>query len=297
MEISEFTFTHTSQGTNYIDLTKTDTLANCKGKYQFRNGKPLAYVFSARLSNNANKLETIPTGWVQKNALVKTSAAWEKMYRKAGLTRKDLNTYGKEMRLTYDAAHSGNYGHSNYELIADGLAPHYTSAEYMETGDRITVYTIYNGTPPASFTQAFDQTVLTVPHEDGNQEDERAWTPFVIGAGDGVLAQYIISRGQVDIEDEDLEQSSETVYPNSYLRLMLSDNEETSDDVLEDHADHGDYRPYDLTNVVSYSTISIEPGANVAGQDTTVIAPLGLLRWTGSEDDKLFLRLEAIVEM
>ena len=82
LEVGTFHFTHTSQGTNYIDLTKSDTLANCKNKQQFKNGRPLGYVLTARFSSATNEIQTIPTGWVQTNALVKAAAAWEKMYKK-----------------------------------------------------------------------------------------------------------------------------------------------------------------------------------------------------------------------
>ena len=298
MEISEFTFTHSSNAENYIDLTKTDTLANCKGKYQFKNGRPLAYVFSARFSDPTNSLETIPTGWMQTNALVKTAAAWSKMNKKAGITRRMLNTYGKEPRFVFDTTHKTNYAQDNWELVADGLPDEYNATgEYDENGDEIVVFTIGPAVLPTNYVQAFDHTVLTVPNGDGSVADATDWQPYVIGSGqDSILSQYVLSRGTVDFEDTDMG-DQEFFDPQSRIRLMMSDNEETSDDVVDNARDYGDYRPYELASMISYTTKAIVAGANVAGQDTTCVAPLGLLKWTGGTNDKLFLRLEAIIEL
>lgn len=303
MEVSEYTFTHNANAENYIDLTKSDTLANFKGKYQFKNGRPLAYVFTARLTDPTNELRTIPTNWVVSNALVKTHAAWTKMYKKAGLTRKQLNTYGKEPRFAYNDAHRDAWGLDSKELIADNLPTRYTTSQYNENGDPVVVYTIRDSTVPlpTNYVQAFDHTTLTVPSWDGSASAEEDWQPYVVedgaAAGDAILTAYILSRGTVDVEDEDLERIAELNDNRSRLRLMLSDNEESADDTMEDHADHGDYRPYDIGNAATQFTTAISPGANVAGQDTTVIAPLGLMKWTGGLNDKLILRVEAIIEM
>tara|TARA_B100002052_G_C15869259_1_gene593829 strand:- start:356 stop:1336 length:981 start_codon:yes stop_codon:yes gene_type:complete len=298
MEVSEFTFTHSDNARNYIDLTKSDTLANCKGKSQFRNNKPLAYVFSARFSNPDNSLETIPTGWVQKNALVKTAAAWDRMNKKAGLSRKDLNTYGKEIRLAFDTTHKTNYAQDDWELVADGLVDEYTvTSEYDENGDNPVIFTIGPSVLPTNYHHAFDLTAITVPDPDGSRPTAISWQPHVIGdESSSVMSQYVTSRGTVQQEDVDLS-TDEVVASDNYLTQMLSSNEETSDDVIENSRDHGDYRPYDLAEIVDYTTMSIAAGANVQGQDTVVCAPLGLLKWSGDDGDKLFLRLEAVIEM
>lgn len=302
MEVSEYTFTHTSNANNYIDLTKSDTLANFKGKYQFKNGRPLAYVISARLSDPTNEVRTVPTNWVTTNALVKTHAAWTKMYKKAGLTRRDLNTYGKEPRFAYNDAHRDSWGIDDKELLADNLTPRYESQQYDENGDLVTVFALRSpGVIPTNYVHAFDHTKLTVPSWDGSAQTEEEWEPYVVedgaNAGDAIVTAYILSRGTVDLEDEDLEALGELVDPRSRLKLMLSDNEESADDVIEDHADHGDYRPYDIGSAATQYTTAIAPNSNVAGQDTTVVAPLGLIKWTGGANDKLFIRVEAIIEM
>ena len=100
------TLTYTGGGTRYIDLSKGLTLLNYRNYDQFKNDKPQAYVVTARLSNTEASLETIPTSWVHRNALVKTAAAWRAMLRKGGVKKSDLNTYGKELRLAFDSTHS-----------------------------------------------------------------------------------------------------------------------------------------------------------------------------------------------
>lgn len=305
LEVGTYHFTHTSEGTNYIDLTKSDTLANCKNKQQFKNGRPLGYVVTARFSNAANEIQTIPTGWVQTNSLVKASAAWRKMYQKAGLSKKDLNTYGRELRLPMTKAHRENWGNEAHDIIADGLPSDYRTQQYNSDGDVITVYATTDGSAliGVEMQNAFDLTTITIPSPDGSAGDAIDWSPFVLADGtsnadklSSVLYQYVTSRGSQEVEDKDIE-DSQGMESSNYLIQALSDNEETSDDVIDNVKDLGDFRPYSLENQIQARTKAVAAGTNVAGQDTSFIAPCGLIEWTGSENDVLTLTVSAIVEM
>lgn len=307
MEIGTFQFSHVGQSATYIDLTKSDALANCKAKYQFKNGRPLAYLITVRFSNAANSLETIPTGWVQTNALVKASAAWMRMNKKAGITKKMLNTYGKEMRLPFDGDHKDKWGFKAYDLLADGLVGSYKTGQKNFDGNEIHVYTAVTD-PTANpiggvYESAFEITTVTIPNSSGDAADEVNWSPQVLADGtqltektDSVIYQYITSRGRVDLEDQDMD-SLEGMESDNYLLLALSDNEESADDVVDNVKDYGDFRPYDLENLIQTSTVAVSAATNVAGQDTSLVAPLGLLKWNGDSGDKLSVTVSAIVEM
>lgn len=306
MEIGTFHFTHTNNPTNYIDLTKSDAVANCKAKYQFKNGRPLAYLLTVRFSNAANEVRTIPTGWVQTNALVKTAASWMEMNRKAGLTKRDLNTYGKEIRLPINKEHKTQWGNKNYELLADGLPGTYDTGVNDADGDEYVGLVVTNDptTNPIGkiFAQVFENTVITIPDSSASA-DPIDWEPFVLADGtsssdktDSVIYQYITSRGSVDVEDEDLSPSEGMVSTN-YLIQALAENEQSSDDVIENVRDYGDFRPYSLENTIQTRTKAVAASTNVAGQDTSFVAPLGLLEWDGSDQDVMSVTVSAIVEM
>ena len=307
MEVGTFQFTHQGQAATYIDLTKSDSLANCKAKYQFKNGRPLAYVCTVRFSEASNSLTTIPTGWVQTNALVKASAAWMKMNKKAGISKRDLNTYGKELRVAFDGDHVTGYGYATKDLLAQGLNGSYNSGQKDADGLWIHVYT--SVADPSSnpvggkYQNAFDLTTITVPSPDGSAADAINWTPQVLADGTSATAkapsiiyQYISSRGAVDLEDQDLD-SLEGMVSSNYLIQALSDNEETSDDVIDNVKDLGDFRPYNLEDTIEFATTSVSSSTNVAGQDTQIIAPLGLIKWKGGANDIMSVTVSAIVEM
>lgn len=309
LEVGTFHFKHKggNGGVNYIDLTKSDTIANCKNKQQFKNGRPLAYVITARFSNAGNEILTIPTGWVQTNALVKTAAAWRKMYKKAGLSKRDLNTYGRELRLPISKTHRDNWAKSSIDLLAEGLEGSYQTEQYDKDGNTIHVITSVPdpSTAPVgqTYEHAFDLTKITIPDPDGSRPDAIDWSPFVLANGTSladitscVINQYCLSRGSVDQEDTDLD-LGEAVVSQNYLIQALSDNEETSDDVMDNVKDLGDFRPYEIGSQIQVRTRSVASETNVAGQDTSFIAPLGLMEWSGSVDDVLTLTVSAIVEM
>ena len=302
-------------GTNYIDLTKGLTLHNGKQYNQFKGDKPLGYMVTARLVNPRSEIKTAPTSWAVRNGLVKTAASWRRMLKKAGVRKKDLNTYGKELRMTLTEDHSDTYGR-NGDLVPHDILASANLVEY-DTGtkndDGLDVYvTAYTKETGAGYGQgsgifaaqyrehAFDRTILTVPNPSGNAAEEISWTPHVISAsGDSAISTtraYITSRrNEADVEDTDFE--TEIASPDNYLTLMLSDNEESADNVIEDVSDVGDFRPYSLEYQNSLVT-QVLSEANVPGQDSTFIAPLGLIEWTAvSQDEELILTVEAITEM
>lgn len=306
-------------GAQYIDLTKAMTLVNGQMHYQFKKDKPLAYMVTVRQSNNAGKIETAPTSWAVRNSCVKTAAAWRRMLKKAGISKKDLNTYGKELRLTFDADHTANFGGGDptssspidlvpEHLISSGVCE-YATGTYIKnpiSGDAAEVYVTALTTQSLSpygydagglvFREhAFDHTDMIVPDEDGDAQNEITWKAHLLGAS-SVVDVYIDSReNTLDVKDDDFDE--EFGAADNYLTLMLSDNEESADDVIESVADQGDYRPYSLS-YQNEPIIAVGAGQNVQGQDSAFVAPLGLLKWSPDRvGDLLTVTVTAIAEM
>lgn len=305
-------------GSQYIDLTKAMTLVNGQMHYQFKRDKPLAYMVTVRQSNNAGKISTAPTSWAVRNSAVKTAAAWRRMLKKAGVSKKELNTYGKELRLTFDADHSAHYGSGDpttgtpVDLVPENLITggvcEYATGTYKKhsSGNAAEVYVTalttvslapygYNAGNTIFREHAFDHTTMVVPNPSGSATNEVTWSGHLMGA-DSIVSVYIDSReNSLDVKDDDFD--NELSEPDNYLTLMLSDNEESADDVIERVADEGDFRPYSL----SYQNEPINAvgsGQNVAGQDSAFVAPLGLLKWEPDRDgDLLTVTVTAIAEM
>lgn len=311
MEQTRLIFKATKEGANYIDVTKALTLVNGKHYTQFVNDKPQAYAMIARLSSIGNQVDGAMTGWAVRNALVKTAAAWKKMLKKAGIKKSDLNTYGKELRVSLDTYHRGTWGtkaSGAHEVFPENIIDSNGRIEYdtgMKDSSGNPIHsTAFTGTPTEYDAvsgsvyreHAFDKTLLTVPNADDSAATELTWTPMLIGTGStSILENYIESRKRsVDAHDDDFDIVKAN--PDNYLSLMLSDNEESSDDVLENTQDVGDFRPYSLDYQNEYSPL-IQVGTHVAGQDSAIVAPLGLLKWTARVDDVIVLTITGHMNM
>ena len=319
LEQTRLSFTAARTGTNYIDITKALTLINGKHYTQFVRDKPQAFTIVARAVNTANSIETAQVSWVVRNALVKTAAAWRAMLKKAGITKKDLNTYGKELRMSLDHSHRSTWGGltmsqvggiTHADLVPDHLvttsAPNDTNLEYdtgmcdaQDNNVYATAFSIdvakYNTATQGVFREhAFDLTELTVPEGAGG-DGSSFWQPYLVGSGQGAINTYIDSRKRsAETHDDDLDNMGDD--SDNYINLMLSDEPDDVEHVVEDVHDLGDFKPYDLDYQNKLIEV-VKPGANVAGQDTAFVAPLGLMRWTASANDEIIITVTGKMDM
>ena len=287
-------------GPCYIDVTRGLSLINGKNCSQFSSkDKPMKFFMTIRASTDQESVFAAKDTWVVRNSCVKAAAAWRRTLRSAGIRRKQqLNTYARNMRLAWDHRHSDTWSQLTAGVAADLIPKEvdlsYNSGQYQSTGSEVQVVA-YN-TDPAGFTPwgddgtfdrvyAFTQTTFAVP-QSGSVDvlDKKAQ---LLGDKDtavpetftAVVAEYIDSRiNDAEVEDTDLDASPSL--DNDFV-MMLAPGEEVADDVLDNVDDEGKWRPYSLNTSISACQV-ITPDANVAGQDTVVVAPLGLLKWDAS---------------
>lgn len=298
-------------GTQYIDLSKGLALLNQKNCSQFKDDVPLNFHGSIRQSDASTSIQAVKNLWTVRNAAVKTGAAWRRTLRSAGIRRKSqLNTYAREMRVAFDDIHSSTYGgwlttKTNVDLIPEDVPASYDSGVYTEDGDEIKVYAFADiGTAvgevnfdDAKSVRAFTQTRAAVPASGSTDVADKYIN--VLGGDDSaylnMVYQYTDSRiNDANVEDTDMD---ETPSVDNDLVMMLAPGEEIADDVLDNVNDEGRWRPYSLATGQTACDV-IVAGANVAGQETDFIAPMGLLAWTpGSENDYLVIDVHGIHEM
>jgi hypothetical protein len=282
-------YTAIGSGSQYIDLTKGLALMNAKNCSQFRKDKPILVHGSVRLETASERIDAAKNTWVVRNACVKAAAAWRRTLRSAGIySKKQLNTYARDMRLAMDEDHAVNFGYqggSHADLIPNDVETSYKTGVYeAETGDEISVYASLDSTAATyggKFQRAFTQTTFAVPQSGSTDVlDKKAnLLGSVNGTYSNVVAEYIDSRiNDAEVEDTDLDQSPSN--DNDFV-MMLAPGEEVADDVLDNVDDEGKWRPYTLHTSTDAAPVVL-PDANVAGQDTYFEAPLGLLKWTPS---------------
>lgn len=293
---------------NYVDLTRGLALINGKNCSQFSDkDKPLVVMASVRLATASEKVRVIKNTWAVRNACVKAAAAWRRTLRSAGIRRKkQLNTYARNPRFAYSADHSkcwsalGSLGDA--DIIPADVPTSYASGQYVKaSGDEVIVYAFNDDLTlnpwSTKAVQAFTQTTFAVPQSGSTDVlDKKA---NVLGEADAtysnIVAEYIDSRiNDADIEDTDMDESPSN--DNDFV-MMLAPGEEVADDVLDNIDDEGKWRPYSMATSTTAST-AILPGANVAGQDTLIECPLGLLEWEAdSTSSQMIIDVVAISEM
>lgn len=295
-------------GMNYIDLTRGLALINGKNCSQF-TGKdvPISVTASVRLSSSAETVLVAKSTWAVRNACVKAAAAWRRTLRSAGVRRKSqLNTYARNPRFALNEDHSKCFGAlgttGDADIIPNDVPNSYMTGQYAKTtGNEIQVLAYNTDTTVTPFSpeyvRAFTQTTFAVPQSGATDVLDKPAN--LLGATSStysnVVAEYIDSRiNDADVEDTDMDATPSI--DNDFV-MMLAPGEEVADDVLDNIDDEGRWRPYSMATSTT-GCDAILPDANVAGQDTIIEAPLGLLEWAAKDANSLMvIDIIAMTEM
>lgn len=192
-------------------------------------------------------LATIPNTWVTRNAIVKTHAARENMYKLQGVKKSERGAYSRTLRMGFAGT---------------------------------TFLSPLKSTSAAG--QAFD--VSGWDYSALKQDDADLSLTHVTGDS-GILSLYLDSRRQVSADSNSEDDSEDQPVDNNILRKLLSPTlgiSSRDDDVTALARDEADNPPYSLdnngdhTDAVICGTLSI--GQQVAFTQTKIIdIPLGLL--------------------
>lgn len=193
-------------------------------------------------------LATIPNTWVTRNAIVKTHAARENMFKMQGVKKSERGAYSRTLRM----------GMAGTQFL--------TPQKYdVQAGSDFDV----SGWDYTSLKQ--DDADLSLTHVTGDS---------------GLLSLYLDSRKQISADSNSDSDSTNQPVDNNILRKLLSPTLGVSsrdDDVTALARDEADNPPYSLdnngdhTDAILCGTLSI--GQQVAFSSTKIIdIPLGLLR-------------------
>jgi len=239
--------------------------------------------------------------------------------KSAGLRPKQLNTYGSQLRVAWDEGHHNVWcskkqdGTSAVDAIPDDVEPAYKSGQYNSAGleFQVNAQIALDGTlvqwgaspaagPTVYNVPAFNDTRAAVPLSGSVDVKDKYFTVFgsvgTVGADIlPILDTYLDSRiNETRVEDTDMDDIPTA--DNDFV-MMLAPGEEVADDVIENVREEGRWRPYTTDSALT-STEVVTSGANVSGQDTPFVAPLGLLKWDPSTPtSRLVIDIIAIGEM
>lgn len=300
---------------DYIDLSAALTAANRKQYHQTtRKGDPMAYAFTITAINGTVVVDGAQNTFCTSNAVKMTCAGHAAQLRHAGISMKDLSTYGRHCRFALETAAyrqdtvnftespEGGFIASNLSLpprVDSNGDMYFSDSGYLASNGKTIVYRDQGDTtiPLGEICANMITTVIV-----GDQAEE----PLVLLGHNGTGEFNVISNyrsGRVSSPDVDV---GDTI-PDGDMATLFSVSEEASDEISDAAEDFMDYKPYvpdDETNdefrsltrlcKVSSTTSATSQYPYTAAQ---AIAPLGLLKIRNAVDVDFIIDVEAIYEM
>jgi hypothetical protein len=107
MKIEQNTFILSGDAKGYIDFARAFSALNgkalCQTKRHDGKYKPLTYLIRMRALAGTATIEYLNSGYPTRNAVVLAGAARDRMLKSAGVSRSNLESYQKELRILMDS--------------------------------------------------------------------------------------------------------------------------------------------------------------------------------------------------
>lgn len=292
----------------YIDLAAAMSAVNRKQYHQVKkDGTPLCYAVTITTykSKSGTAFLTAPNNWTVRGAVKKTAIGWKRQLVHGGIKMSDLPTYAKRFRCAFDEDALSNVGSGQSILLQ--LQP-ISGNQYSSCFKN---YTDSLG-DPATYSNT-NEVVMVPVGPDGAVVDYRMMLLDDSSSGYfGITSEFLKSRRNIrDASDPALEFPD----PDNLLDPLFATSEELSDDIVDAVDDYNTQRPYDETESIKAKVAgSSEPTATGIIQQTSFVAPLGLIKLSGSllgdwdsgealynpvndKTDKFYIDVHAIYEM
>lgn len=314
-------FETTGSAESYIDLSSAMTAVNRKQYHQFtRKGVPLCYevTIHQEITNGdaISSIQVAPNTWTTRNACVKTSAAWKRQLKDAGIKLSDLSKYGRRLRIPLDAGMSA----AGTGWMYDYFSPMQWNVTDSALENVFETYTAPDSSV-VNYGTAAEFTRFVIPDEDGGDSVEMNLSLLgysgSVTANNyfGVIDEYLGSRGGVTDTPDSGQQTPDA---DNLLQRMFSSAQPSTDEIIVALDEFQEHRPYpdgqnDATatpptasNLACLSTLagyiqgyrSRADGTAGAPHSVTLKAPLGLIKILGSANkDQWVVTIHAIYEM
>jgi hypothetical protein len=252
--------------TGYIDLPRALSAVNGKSIAQTKRHdgkyKPLGYVVRVRAIVGTVIVKALNCGYPTRNSVVLAGAARDAMLKSAGISRSNLESYQKELRLLMDTS-----------MVGSGSNIFFPQGTDVGTG---------KGGLGDGFD--YDYTKLVI-----NQPD----------AADTGITKAMAMIGTQSASDADWDADSKFFVVDNWLKFRHSftpsataddiannvfswamSQGETAGDIIDMVDDNADEKPYDLSEFTSSDSLQYYAAGTGVGNPTTEVftAPLGLLQ-------------------
>ncbi len=256
--------------TGYLDLARALSALNGKQISQTKRSdgkyKPLGYMVRVRALSGSGIFETANCGYPTRNAVVLAGASRDAMLKSAGVSRGNLESYQKELRIKFDCDQTDATSISP-GATALGFGPDYanpaTHPSHAKAYGNTNTYDynklVYDD-PAAPGTDISQELVLL-----GNKQTAVTCLP--------VIYNWFLWRHSYTPSD-----AADDIADNAFSYVMQQSS--TADAIIDIVEDEADEKPYDLTNFQDRpiaSLVSTEVGNPTS---PVICAPLGLIKFT-----------------
>ncbi len=285
LEQTMMSFGMTSADNGYIDLARAASAVNgrmisqtkrSKGKY-----KPLGFLVRVRALTGNITVETLNCGYPTRNAVVLGGHARDEMLKSAGVSRSNLESYQKELRILMEDAMSATGTNTFFPESSDkGTTPLVEGWGNGLTYD----YTQLVIEDPASPGDTLTKTMAVIGKQAGNSTDWAAdnhW--YLISNWYNWRHSYTPAAADDDIDNNVISWA-----------IQQSDTAEAISDIVEAEADE---KPYDFLDFIQKKP-KFTVGTGVGNPTSSVIcAPLGLLKVTSGDSASWEVEIVGVTEL
>lgn len=283
LEQNVLQYAESGGSSGYIDLARNLSAVNGKSITQTkrRKGKyrPLGYLVRVRALVGDIVVESLNCGYPTRNAVVLAGHARDEMLKSAGITRSNLETYQKELRIKMDAGMSS----SNSEMYFPGAVDKGTGSGGW--GESLTYdYTNLVFEDPDTPGTTINKSLMVLGTQQALSSDWDLDTGF-----------YIIDNWHKWRHSFTPSASADDVANNIFSwSIQQSDTAEAIIDRIDDEADE---KPYDLDDFAA-NTMKTLVGIDVGNPTSAIFnVPLGLLKITAASSAAWEIEVVGVTEL
>ena len=276
-------YSETGGATGYIDLARNLSAVNGKSITQTKRSdgkyKPLGYMVRVRALIGDIGVQTLNCGYPTRNAVVLAGAARDEMLKSAGVSRSNLESYQKELRVLMDGTMAAN----GSNLYFPGGTDIGTSGSGWGSGLTYD-YTKLTIQDPDNADQVVTLGLRMLGNQAANSDDWDADAGF-----------YVVDNWKKFRHSFTPSAAADDIASNVFSWAMQQSS--TADAIIDQVDDEADEKPYDLDEFTT-KTMDTVVGTSVGNPTSMVIcAPLGLLKITTSTSAAWEVEVVGVTEL
>ena len=268
--------------TGYIDLARCLSALNARSIEQTKRSdgkyKPLNFLVRIRSFNGSLAYQTLNAGYPTRNSIVLAGKARDEMLKSAGVSRSNLESYQKELRIMFDEDMKD----------ANSLSPGATTLGF---GPDFATQPSHSNAY-GNFTQYdYTQLVYDDPASPGTDKVQKL---CVIGTSTASAAGFIPTVFNWYRWRHSFTPSSanDDIQDNVFSYVMQQSS--TADKIIDVIDDEADEKPYSLGNFMSRTIQGVVSTSVGNPQSNVMSAPLGLIKITSGTDTTNSFEVEVV---